>query len=87
VTGYFKQVKVHGLRVDVRHEQSSSHVARRTDGSKDISVRVSLIANLARTRSFFGPDANQSAFLSDTGFVLQPDFDDFSFGRLWEDCG
>ena len=81
----FDKMKVHGLGVDIGHDQSCPHIPRRTDGAKDIGVRMPLIAPYTRARPLSCPDARQCAFLSDTRFVLEPDFNGFSPGSAGED--
>jgi hypothetical protein len=81
----FDQMKVHGLGVDIGHDQSCPHIPRRTDGAKDIGVRMPLIAPYTRARSLSCPDARQRTFLANTGFILEPDFNGFSLGRTGED--
>lgn len=83
----FLQVRIHGLRIDVGHDQSRAYVARWTDGSKNIGVCMPLVATLAWARSFSRPDARQSSLLPDAGFILEPDLDDFSFGSLGKNFG
>ena len=73
-------MKVHGLDVDVRHNQSRSDIARRAYGTKDVCRCVPLITRHARARAALAPDAGQRAFLSNTRFGLEPELDGFAFG-------
>src|SRR3982074_2276534 len=59
---------------------ASVSAAGRTDGAKNVSPPVALVA--WRTRSPLGPNAGQRTLLTDAGFVLEPDFDRLVFGVL-----
>jgi hypothetical protein len=52
-----------------------SSIAARTDCAKKISIFVTLILCLARSRALFGPLKDQTVLLSDPHLVLEPDLD------------
>ena len=79
------QMQVHGLDVDVGHDQRRANVTCRTNRAKDIGGRVPLIALHARARAALGPQTRQRAFLSDPRFVLEPELDGFAFGAFGDD--
>jgi hypothetical protein len=71
----FIKVQLHRLGVGVGQGERRADAARRTDGAEQIGVVVALVGRLARPRSALGPLSDLAVFLSDTGFVLEPDFD------------
>ena len=83
----FDEVFVHGMSVGEGHDQSCSHAARRTDGSKDIGAFIPLVAHGARPGAFLAPDIGQRPLLAYAGFILNPDFEGLASGMSGEHFG
>lgn len=91
MTTDFCKMKVHSVCVGIGQDKSHTCIACGADSTEDVGTFVSLIEWPARPRASSGPDAGQRTFLSDTSFVLEPEFDRFAFGVFGEDffdfCG
>ena len=74
VTADFIEVVLHGMGVGPGHHQCSADTPDRTDGAEQIGAFVSLVSRLARPGSPFRPQTHPAVLLTDTGFVLKPDF-------------
>jgi hypothetical protein len=81
----FRQMQVHGERVDAGQTQGGPDAARRTDRAEDIGPFVALIARGPGTASFIRPDVGQAALLSDPGFILPPELEGLSTRMLGDD--
>jgi len=77
----FRQMLVHGVDVDVRHDQGSAGATGRTDGAKQVRPGEPPVALDPQARALLGPDAGQRALLADAvdrlrrSNILEPDFD------------
>lgn len=85
--GDLGQMFVHGLNIDVWHDERGTGVACRANGAEDVGRGVARVFWAARSRSLVGPDIAQCALLSDTGFVLPPQFQRFALGLLRKRAG
>ena len=83
----FGQVQRQHFGVGVRQDESGRRTARRTDGAEDVGPFVTAVAWGARPGSPPRPDAGQRTLLSDTRFVLKPDFDRLAARRFGDDGG
>lgn len=72
---HLSQKHIHHAGVQVRGEETDALSRRGTDGGHDIEVVVLGLTNRARTRTFSGPHPGQRALLTESRFVLEPDFD------------
>src|SRR5258708_2289127 len=66
---------LHGFGVGMRHDDCYSNIAARTDCAEKISIFVTLVLWLARSRALFGPLVDQTVLLSNTHLILEPDLD------------
>jgi len=66
---------LHGFGVGMRHDDCNSSIAARTDCAEKISIFVTLILWLARSRALFGPLVDQTVLLSNAHLILEPDLD------------
>lgn len=69
------EVELHGVGVGEGQCERGARAAGGTDGAEEIGVLVALVGGLAWTRAAPGPLPDESVFLADPGFVLEPDFD------------
>jgi hypothetical protein len=69
------EMGLHGVSVGIRHDDGRANVARRTNGTEQIGIFITLIFGLARSCAAFRPLVDEAVLLADAGFVLEPDFD------------
>ena len=72
--------------IGVRQHEPRATASCRTYSAKQIGPLVTLIARHAGSAAALRPDAGQAALLTNTGFVLPPQFDRF-FSRGRGNCG
>ena len=82
----FGQMHGHCIGIGGGQDERGRSAALRTDGTKNVSPLVALVAWRTRSRSPSGPNAGQRTLLTDAGFVLEPDFDRLVFGVLGKLC-
>jgi hypothetical protein len=80
----FSQMHGHCIGIGSGQDERRRSAALRTDGAKNVSPLVALVAWRTRSGSSLGPDTGQRPLLTDAGFVLEPDFDRLVFGMLGE---
>jgi hypothetical protein len=78
----FGQMHGHWIGIGGGQDERGRSAALRTDGAKNVSPLVALVAWRTRPRSALGPNAGQRTLLTDARFVLEPDFDRLVFGVL-----
>jgi hypothetical protein len=74
VAADFRQMQVHGLRVDLGQDQADADATRGADRAEDIGPIIALIARRAWAAAALGPDVGQAALLADPGLILPPEF-------------
>src|SRR5665647_2041314 len=72
--GDFREVQVHRFGIAEGQDQSRALALFRADGSEDVGRCGSLIPRSARASAALGPPAGDLVLLSNTGFVLEPNF-------------
>ena len=77
----FLEMQFHGLRVANGQDETDRRAERGANGAEDIGRGGSLILQGKRSRAAFGPAPRDLVFLTDAGFVLEPEFE-----RLAGDC-
>jgi hypothetical protein len=70
----FLQMRVHRLGVGERHDHGRADAPFRADGAENVSGGVPVVAHHQRAGADRRPDVGVPAFLTDAGFVLEPDF-------------
>lgn len=75
---------LHGLGVGVGHGERRADAARRTNGAEQIGVFVALIGGLAGPGSTPRPLPDLTVLLPDPGFILEPNLDRLSPGKMCE---
>ena len=75
------EVQRHGLGVAGRHDEAGRLAERGTDRAEDIRRGGSLILQGKRSRAAFRPASSDVVFLTDAGFVLEPEFEWLVAGR------
>ncbi len=68
-------MQFHGGSTDTGDNKTDSCSPLGTDRSVNISVCKLLLSDNPRTGSLFRPDPGNTALLSDTGFIPEPDID------------
>ena len=71
----FLQMPVHRVDIGVRQHEPSAHPACWANGAEQIGPFVTLIAQRRGAAATLGPNAGQTALLTNTGFVLPPQLD------------
>ena len=74
MAGDLIEMKLHGFGIGIRQRQRGTNSASRTDGAKEIGVLIALVGWLAGPRPASGPLSDNAILLTDTGFILEPDF-------------
>jgi len=82
----FGQMHRHGIGIGRGQDERCRRAALRTDRAKDVGPLVTLVTGRPRSRSSSGPNPGQCTLLTDTGFVLEPDFDRLAFGMFGKSC-
>ena len=72
-----REVQLHHTGIGTRENQPDGAVALRTEGAEDIGILIARIDGHGRTGAFGRPSVSASPFLTDTGFVLTPEFNGF----------
>lgn len=75
MAGYLVEMKLHGFGVGLRQGERGGCSARWTDGTEEVCIFIALVDGLSGSRSAPGPLSDDTIFLTDAGFVLEPDFD------------
>ena len=70
----FLQMRIHRLGVGVGHDHGRADAALWADGPENVGGNVPVVAHHQRARADRRPYEGVSAFLTDAGFVLEPDF-------------
>ena len=70
----FLQMRVHRLGVGVGHDHGRADAPLRADGAENVGGDVPVVAHHQGAGADRRPDVGVSAFLTDAGFVLEPDF-------------
>jgi hypothetical protein len=70
VTGYLVEMELHGFGISLRQRERGACSARRTDGTEQVSIFVTLVGRLSRPRSAPGPLPHDAILLTDPGFIL-----------------
>ena len=78
----FGQMHRHGIGIGSRQDERRGRLALRTDRTKNVGPLVALVTGRTRSRSSSGPNPGQCTLLTNTGFILEPDFDRLAFGML-----
>ena len=65
----------HGFAVGRRHDDRGSDRARRAQRTEQVYGVAAIIAHRQRARANGRPNIFQCSLLSDSGFILKPDFD------------
>ncbi len=73
-SGYFLEMKVHGIGVAAGQDETSADASGRTDGAEDVGRTRALIPGRRGPRSSFRPTPRDLILLADPGFVLEPYF-------------
>lgn len=68
------KMRLHGVSVTPRHDETSTFPFCRADGAKNVSPLCALIMRGAGTCSSPRPAAGNLVFLPNSGFILEPDF-------------
>ena len=71
----------HGLGVAGWEDETGRLAERGTDGAENIGGGGSLILQGKRSRAAFRPASRDLVFLTDAGFVLEPEFEWLAAGR------
>lgn len=74
MAGDLIEMKLHGFGIGIRQRQRGTNSASRTDGAKEIGVLIALVGWLAGPRPASGPLSDNAVLLTDTSFILEPDF-------------
>jgi len=82
----FLQMRVHRLSVGVGHDHGRADASLWADSAENVSGDVPIVAHHQGTRTDRRPDIGVSAFLTNAGFVLEPDFHRAE-SRGSEECG
>ena len=77
----FLKMQLHGLGVAIGQDKSGRLAESGTDGSEDIGRGGSLVFQGKRARPAFGPASRDFVLLTDSGFVLEPQFERLAGGR------
>ena len=75
------KVQRHGLGVAGREDEAGRLAERGTDGAENIGGGGSLILQGKRSRAAFRPASRDLVFLTDAGFILEPEFEGLAAGR------
>jgi hypothetical protein len=67
-------MRVHRLGVGVGHDHGGSDAALWADGAENIGGDVPVVAHHQGAGADRDPDVGVSAFLTDPGFIREPDF-------------
>jgi len=78
----FGQMHRHGIGIGRGQDERRRRAVLRTDRAKDVGPLVTLVTGRTRSRASSGPNPGQRTLLTDTGFVLEPDFDRLAFGMF-----
>lgn len=70
----FLQMRVHRLCVGVGHDHGRADAALWADGAENVGGDVPVVAHHQGAGADWRPDVGVTAFLTDAGFVLEPDF-------------
>ena len=68
------EMQLHGMGVGKGQHESRTGASGRTDSAEQIGILVALVCRLAWPGSFPSPKAYLSVLLTNSGFVLEPDF-------------
>ena len=79
--GDLLEVERHGLGVAGREDETGRLAERGTDRAEDIGRGGSLILQGKRSRAAFRPASRDLVFLTDAGFILEPEFEWLAAGR------
>src|ERR1700731_5336924 len=79
--GDLLEVERHGLGVAGGEDETGRRAERRTDGAENIGGGGSLTLHGKRSRASFRPASRDLVFLTDAGFVLEPEFEWLAAGR------
>src|SRR3984893_7055479 len=79
--GDLLEVERHGDGVAGWEDETGRLAERGTDGAENIGGGGSLILQGKRSRAAFRPASRDLVFLTDAGFVLEPEFEWLSAGR------
>lgn len=69
----FLQMHLHGFGIGARQNQSGAFVAGRADGAEEVGPSGALVMRLAWPRTPLGPLVDETIFLPDARFVVEPD--------------
>src|SRR5580658_6222758 len=79
--GDLLEVERHGLGVAGWDDETGRLAERGTDGAENIGGGGSLILQGKRARAAFRPASRDLVFLTDAGFILEPEFEWLAAGR------
>ena len=79
--GDLLEVERHGLGVAGWEDETGRLAERGTDGAENIGGGGSLILQGKRSRAAFRPASSGLVFLTDAGFVMEPQFEWLAAGR------
>lgn len=88
--GELVEKHLHDGSVESLADQTFGSPRRRAHGGEDVETFKSALFGSGRPGSGVGPDGGQGSFLTESGLVLEPDFDGFTgmggrdfCDRLW----
>src|SRR5258708_3348504 len=70
-----REMLVHRLDIDLRHDDRRTNATLRAGGAKQISPGKAAIFLYTWTRAAPGPDPGYRALLTNPGFILEPDLE------------
>ena len=74
MAGYFFKMQLHCFGVGLRQSKCCTFAKGRANGTEDVGVGITLVGGLGWPCSAFCPLPHDAVFLTDAGFVLEPDF-------------
>lgn len=74
--GKVLQVEIHDPRIGIGHEPAVRLACVRANRAEEIDPFVVCLLYGTRAATGFGPNSTDCALLTDTGFILKPEFDD-----------
>ena len=76
----FPKMRLHGMGIAVRHDQSGALALRRANGAEYVDPLGTLVVRRSGPRPAPCPAAGDLVLLTDAGLVLEPDFDFLAAG-------